>query len=82
MGDCKRFSSAKQAAWSLVRCQHGGKVKEFYQRLYLKKDAKKSIIATSRKMIEVLYVMIRTGKLFDSMPENILNRKLTQYGLM
>ncbi|EMN47617.1 transposase, IS116/IS110/IS902 domain protein [Leptospira interrogans str. L1207] len=69
-----------QAAWSLVRCQHGGKVKEFYQRLYLKKDA--SIIATSRKMIEVLYVMIRTGKLFDSMPENILNRKLTQYGLM
>ncbi|EMY26124.1 transposase, IS116/IS110/IS902 family [Leptospira interrogans serovar Australis str. 200703203] len=78
MGDCKRFSSAKQAAyyaglvprvdisgdtvrygriinrgchsirrgivqaaWSLVRCQHGGKVKEFYQRLYLKKGAKK-----------------------------------------
>ncbi|EKP77765.1 hypothetical protein LEP1GSC173_3088 [Leptospira interrogans str. HAI1594] len=37
---------------------------------------KKSIIATSRKMIEVLYVMIRTGKLFDSMPENILNRKI------
>ncbi|EKO49551.1 hypothetical protein LEP1GSC131_1797 [Leptospira kirschneri str. 200802841] len=29
-----------------------------------------------------LYVMIRTGKLFDSMPENILNRKLTQCGLM
>ncbi|EMF73364.1 transposase, IS116/IS110/IS902 family [Leptospira interrogans serovar Canicola str. LT1962] len=118
-GDCKRFSSAKQAAyyaglvprvdisgdtvrygriinrgchsirrvivqaaWSLVRCQHGGKIREFYQRLYLKKGAKKSIIATSRKMIEVLYVMIRTRKLFDSMPENILNRKLTQYGLM
>ncbi|EMY26804.1 transposase, IS116/IS110/IS902 family [Leptospira interrogans serovar Australis str. 200703203] len=77
MGDCKRFSSAKQAAyyaglvprvdisgdtvrygriinrgchsirrvivqaaWSLVRCQHGGKVKEFYQRLYLKKVLK------------------------------------------
>ncbi|EKR17743.1 transposase, IS116/IS110/IS902 family [Leptospira interrogans serovar Pyrogenes str. 2006006960] len=114
MGDCKRFSSAKQAAyyaglvprvdisgdtvrygriinrgchsirrvivqaaWSLVRCQHGGKVKEFYQRLYLKKGAKKSIIATSRKMIEVLYVMIRTGKLFDSMPENILNTKIS-----
>ncbi|EKR71934.1 transposase, IS116/IS110/IS902 family [Leptospira noguchii str. 2006001870] len=79
MGDCKRFSSAKQAAyyvglvprvdisgdsayygrivnrgchsirrvivqaaWSLVRCQHGGKIKEFYQRLYPKKGAKKS----------------------------------------
>ncbi|EKO71424.1 hypothetical protein LEP1GSC069_3929, partial [Leptospira interrogans serovar Canicola str. Fiocruz LV133] len=51
--------------------------------LYLKKGAKKSIIATSRKMIEVLYASYtRTGKLFDSMPENILNRKLTQYGLM
>ncbi|EPE81773.1 transposase, IS116/IS110/IS902 family [Leptospira noguchii str. 1993005606] len=67
-----------QAAWSLVRCQHGGKIKEFYQRLY----PKKSIIATSRKMIEVLYSMIRTGTLFDSMPEEVLNRKLAQYGLM
>ncbi|EMO38917.1 transposase, IS116/IS110/IS902 family [Leptospira noguchii serovar Autumnalis str. ZUN142] len=119
MGDCKRFSSAKQAAyyvglvprvdisgdsayygrivnrgchsirrvivqaaWSLVRCQHGGKIKEFYQRLYPKKGAKKSIIAVSRKMIEVLYSMIRTGTLFDSMPEEVLNRKLAQYGLM
>ncbi|EMO89398.1 hypothetical protein LEP1GSC024_1145 [Leptospira noguchii str. 2001034031] len=78
-----RFSSAKQAAWSLVRChQHGGKIKEFYQRLYPKKGAKKSIIAVSRKMIEVLYSMIRTGTLFDSMPEEVLNRKLAQYGLM
>ncbi|EMN42675.1 transposase, IS116/IS110/IS902 family [Leptospira weilii str. UI 13098] len=119
MGDCKRFSSAKQAAyysglvprvdisgdtvrygrivsrgchairrvivqaaWSLVRCQHGGKIKEFYERLYVKKGTKKSIIATSRKMIEVLYTMIRTGNLFDSMPEEALNRKLAQYGLM
>ncbi|EMN31446.1 transposase, IS116/IS110/IS902 family [Leptospira interrogans serovar Pyrogenes str. L0374] len=119
MGNCKRFSSAKQAAyyvglvprvdisgdsayygrivnrgchsirrvivqaaWSLVRCQYGGKIKEFYQRLYPKKGAKKSIIATSRKMIEILYTMIKTGELFDSMPEKVLNRKLTQYGLM
>ncbi|EMO89449.1 transposase, IS116/IS110/IS902 family [Leptospira noguchii str. 2001034031] len=120
MGDCKRFSSAKQAAyyiglvprvdisgdsayygrivnrgchsirrvivqaaWSLVRCQHGGKIKEFsYVYLILKKVLKKSIIAVSRKMIEVLYSMIRTGTLFDSMPEEVLNRKLAQYGLM
>ncbi|EQA81534.1 hypothetical protein LEP1GSC193_1815 [Leptospira alstonii serovar Pingchang str. 80-412] len=33
-------------------------------------------------MIEVLYTMIRTGELFNSMPENILNRKLAQYGLI
>ncbi|AVV48983.1 Transposase, IS116/IS110/IS902 family [Leptospira santarosai] len=71
-----------QAAWSLVRCQHGGKLKEFYERLYSKKGAKKSIIAVSRKMIEVLYSMIRTGTLFDSMPEEVLYRKLAQYGLM
>ncbi|EKP05221.1 transposase, IS116/IS110/IS902 family [Leptospira kirschneri str. 2008720114] len=103
MGDCKRFSSAKQAAyygrivnrgchsirrvivqaaWSLVRCQYGGKIKEFYQRLYPKKGSKKSIVATSRKMIEILYTMIKTGELFDSMPEEVLNRKLAQYGLM
>ncbi|EKO53722.1 hypothetical protein LEP1GSC132_0206 [Leptospira kirschneri str. 200803703] len=28
------------------------------------------------------YTMIRTGDLFDSMPEEVLNRKLAQYGLM
>ncbi|MDO6394066.1 IS110 family transposase, partial [Leptospira santarosai] len=54
----------------------------FYERLYSKKGAKKSIIAVSRKMIEVLYSMIRTGTLFDSMPEEVLYRKLAQYGLM
>ncbi len=47
-----------------------------------KKGAKKSIIAASRKMIKVLYSMIRTGDLFDSTPEEVLNRKLAQYGLM
>ncbi|EMY16147.1 hypothetical protein LEP1GSC043_4172 [Leptospira weilii str. Ecochallenge] len=46
-----------------------------------KKGAKKSITAASRKMIEVLYSMIRTGDLFDSTPEEVLNRKLAQYGL-
>ncbi|AMX72777.1 transposase [Leptospira borgpetersenii serovar Hardjo] len=80
MRDCKRFSSAKQAAyyvnlvprvdisddsvyysrivsrachsiqrmivqatWSLVRCQYGGKIKELYQKLYLKKGVKSKI---------------------------------------
>ncbi|EKP13569.1 hypothetical protein LEP1GSC191_3045 [Leptospira borgpetersenii serovar Mini str. 201000851] len=28
----------------------------------------------SRKMTEVLYTMIKTGELFDSMPEEVLNR--------
>ncbi|EKR98487.1 hypothetical protein LEP1GSC125_1712 [Leptospira mayottensis 200901122] len=41
----------------------GGRIKTFYQRLYLKKGPKKSIIATSRKMIEILYTMIKTGEL-------------------
>ncbi|EMN00844.1 hypothetical protein LEP1GSC035_0092 [Leptospira noguchii str. 2007001578] len=54
----------------------------FLRRTHVKKGAKKSIIAASRKMIEVLYSMIRTGTLFDSMPEEVLNRKLAQYGLM
>ncbi|MBE8435937.1 IS110 family transposase, partial [Leptospira borgpetersenii serovar Tarassovi] len=56
--------------------------KEFYQRLYLKKGAKKSITAASRKMIEVLYAMIRTGEIFNPMTDDILNRKLIYYGLM
>lgn len=119
MGDCKRFTSAKQAAyyaglvprvdisgdtvrygrivsrgchsirrvivqsaWSLVYSKHGGRIREFYERLKSGKGAKKSIIAASRKMIEVLYSMIRTGALFDSMPQDALDRKLLQYGLM
>ncbi|EMN00841.1 transposase, IS116/IS110/IS902 family [Leptospira noguchii str. 2007001578] len=46
-----------QAAWSLVRCQHGGKVKEFYQRLYPKKGEfgitnAKAIVAEIPKELE------------------------------
>ncbi|EKO17430.1 hypothetical protein LEP1GSC081_0363 [Leptospira kirschneri str. H1] len=28
------------------------------------------------------YTMIKTGEFFDFMPEEVLNRKLAQYGLM
>ncbi|EJO79772.1 hypothetical protein LEP1GSC045_1913 [Leptospira interrogans serovar Pomona str. Kennewicki LC82-25] len=44
---------------------------------------KKSIIATSRQNDRnPLHNEVKTGELFDSMPEKVLNRKLTQYGLM
>ncbi|EMF89739.1 hypothetical protein LEP1GSC005_3090 [Leptospira santarosai str. ST188] len=59
-----------------------GNSRNFTKGYILKKGQKKSIIAVSRKMIEVLYSMIRTGTLFDSMPEEVLYRKLAQYGLM
>nr|WP_078128612.1 hypothetical protein [Leptospira alexanderi] len=64
----------------------GTKVK---RKIYVGMDVHKETISiayltsnTEVAMIEVLYSMIRTGDLFDSMPEEVLNRKLAQYGLM
>jgi transposase len=49
-----------QGAWSLVRCRDDNAIKAFYQRLALRVGSAKAIVATARKMVEVLYHMSLT----------------------
>lgn len=70
-----------QAAWSLVRSKYGGSIKEFYERLFPRIGKKKAIVATARKMLEVFYVMITSGEYYRGMPEDMIFKKMKQYGI-
>lgn len=54
-----------QAAWSLTRCKKDTALKQFYERQALRIGKGKAIIATARKMIETLYVMVRDEQPFN-----------------
>lgn len=70
-----------QCAWALVKSQHGGELKEFYNRLYARIGKKKAIVAVARKMVEVFYAMIKSGELYRFTPADVLEQKLRIYGL-
>lgn len=71
-----------QGAWALVRSRHAGPLKEFFERLKEKKGSKKAIVATARKMLEVLYHMLKNGELYRGLPDEVLQAKLVTYGLI
>jgi hypothetical protein len=49
-----------QGAWSLMRSRDDNSIKSFYQRLALRVGSAWAIVATARKMAEVLYHMSLT----------------------
>ncbi len=55
------------ASWSLVRSRNGGVLKERYRYMTLiqGKNKKKAIVATARKLSELLYIIFKTGKYFE-----------------
>jgi len=71
-----------QGAWSLVRSRHGGELKLFFERLKAKKGSRKAIVAVARKMLEVIYRMLKTGEFYRYMPELALEAKLKGYGIV
>lgn len=71
-----------QGAWALSKSKYGGPLQEFYQNLKSRKGSKKAVVALARKMVEVLYTMIKTGELYRTMPDEVLNLKLKGYGLI
>lgn len=70
-----------QGAWALVRSKYAGALGEFYQRLKLKKGSKKAIVATARKMLEILFHMLKNGEFYRGVPSDVMDAKLRLYGL-
>lgn len=70
-----------QGAWALVRSDHGGELKEFYDKLSKRIGKKKAIVAVARKMMETFYSMICNDTLYRGIPESIVLKKLNFYGL-
>jgi transposase len=70
-----------QCAWGLIRARHGGPLKDFYTRLYVRIGKKKAVVAVARKMIETFFIMLRTGEFYRGVPPEIFQKKLQYYGL-
>ena len=71
-----------QCAWSMIKSEYGGPLKEFYDRVSPRIGKKKAIVATARKMVETFYAIMKSGELYWGAPEDIINKKMKKYGLI
>jgi transposase len=71
-----------QCAWAMVKSEHGGPLREFYERQYLRIGKKKAIVAAARKMVETFYAMMKSGELYWGMSQEVIDKKMKQYGLI
>ncbi len=70
-----------ECANSLVRSKHSGELGAFYRRLRKRKGHKKAIVAVGRKMLEVLFVIIKSGELYRYSNSEFIEKKLHHYGI-
>jgi len=58
-----------QASWALIRSRNGGKLKERYEYMTVKKSIskKKAIVAIARRLAEMMYVLMRDGTRYRTM---------------
>ena len=74
-----------QAAWAAIRSNDGILLREFYDRIRSTKGKKKAIIAVTRKMLEILWVLHTIKELYQSPAVADHSRviaKLKRYGLI
>jgi len=55
-----------EAAYSHVRCAKDSKLTRFFERKSQAKGRKKAIVATARKMLEVIYYMLKRGEAYHA----------------
>lgn len=71
-----------QCAWVLVGSKDGGSLRTTYKELSIRKGKGRAIVAVARKMLVVLYQMMRTGELYRDIDEKNLEKKLKRYKIL
>lgn len=72
-----------QAAWAAIRSNDGLRFKEMYERIKAHRGVKRAIVAVSRKMLEILFIMHKRNELFDACTDHgKLISKLKLYGII
>ena len=71
-----------QSAWALVRSGKGGDLSSKYKDLMVRRGKNRAIVAVARKMLEVLYTMVKKGRVYDSVDDEFIDKKLKHYGLL
>lgn len=72
-----------QAAWGSLRSVDGDRFREMYERIKARRGAKIAIVAVSRKMLELLYIMHTRQQLYDGCVDHEkLIKKMRFYGIL
>jgi transposase len=70
-----------QCAWAMVRSPYANEFKKKFKELKIRKGSGKAIVAIARKMIELVYHLLRKGEKYEYMPDEVLKRKLALYNI-
>jgi transposase len=73
---------AIQAAWSMVKSRDGGNFKTFFERRSSELGKKKAIVAIARKMVVLMYTLVKNRDFYRSTALKDRLAKLKRYNLM
>jgi transposase len=74
-----------QASWAAIRSKSGFLLKEFYERISSKRGKGRAIVAVSRKILEIVYILLKTNSLYENGMDDSYKRtmeKLISYNLV
>jgi transposase len=68
-----------QAAWAAIRAKTGGHFKEVYERIEAARGSSIAIVAVGRRILELMYTVLKTGEFYRYSPLAERLRKLRYY---
>lgn len=71
-----------QGAWALVKSEHGMYLRMKFEELRARKGSKKAIVAIARKMVELLYTLLKKQECYRYVPDAFIEKKMKAYGLL
>lgn len=71
-----------QGAWSLVKSEKGGLLKEKFERICARSGKHTAIVAVAREMLEILFYMVKRGEYYRGIVQADVDKKLYYYGLL
>jgi transposase len=70
-----------QAAWSLIRCKEGGRLKEKFFLLSERRGKTRSAVALARRMVGLMWILVTRREYYADASKQMLEKKFRRYGL-
>ncbi len=71
----------QQAAWALIRCKEGGRLKEKFFLLIERRGKTRSAVALARRMVGLMWILVTRREFYADASRQTLERKFKQYGV-
>jgi len=70
-----------QAAWSVIRCKEGGRLKEKFFLLSQRRGKTRSAVALARRMVGLMWILVTRREYYADASKQMLEKKFRRYGL-